>query len=40
MFQELIIADELSLDKFLSNLNFNLYLTKPQINHLKSILNA
>lgn len=40
MFQELIISEELSLDKFLSNLNFDLYLTRPQVNHFKSIINA
>ncbi|MPQ45206.1 IS701 family transposase [Clostridium tarantellae] len=40
MFQELIIPDNLSLDKFLRELNFDLYLTKPQLKHLQSIINA
>lgn len=36
MFQKLIISDELSIDKFFNQL----YLTKPQLKHLKSIMNA
>ena len=31
MFQNTIISDELSIYKFLKKLNFDLYLTKPQI---------
>ena len=31
MFQNTIISDELSLYKFFKQLNFGLYLTKPQI---------
>lgn len=40
MFQELIISDELTLDKYFNKLNFDLYLTKPQLNHLKSLFNG
>ena len=40
MFQNTIISDELSIYKFFKKLNFNLYLTKPQINHLENIMNA
>lgn len=40
MFQKSIIPEELSIDKFFNQLNFNLYLTKPQLNHLQSIMNA
>ena len=40
MFQKSIIPKELSIDKFFNQLNFDLYLTKPQLNHLQSIMNA
>lgn len=40
MFQNTIISDELSLYKFFKQLNFDLYLTKPQIKHLENMFNA
>ncbi|QAA33574.1 transposase [Clostridium manihotivorum] len=40
MFQNTIISDELSIHKFFKQLNFDLYLTKPQLKHLESIVNA
>ena len=40
MFQNTIISDKLSLYKFFKQLNFDLYLTKPQLKHLESIMNA
>ncbi|WP_370778332.1 hypothetical protein [Clostridium sp.] len=40
MFQKTIISDELSLNKFFKELNFDLYLTKPQIKHLENVMNA
>ncbi|NFO15787.1 IS701 family transposase [Clostridium botulinum] len=40
MFMSSIISDELSLHNFLKQLNFDLYLTKPQLEHFKSIMNA
>ena len=40
MFQNTIISDELSIHKFFKQLNFDLYLTNPQLKHLKSIMNA
>ena len=40
MFQNTIISYELSLHKFLKQLNFDLYLTKPQLNHLENIMTA
>ena len=40
MFQNSIIPNELSLYKFFKQLNFDLYLTKPQLKHLESIMNA
>lgn len=40
MFQDTIISDKLSLYKFFKQLNFDLYLTKPQLKHLESIMNA
>ncbi len=40
MFQNLIISNELSLYKFFKQLNFDLYLTKPQLKHLEGIMNA
>lgn len=40
MFQNIIISDKLSLYKFFKQLNFDLYLTKPQLKHLESIMNA
>ena len=40
MFLNSIIPNELSLYKFFKQLNFDLYLTKPQIKHLENIMNA
>jgi len=40
MFQKSIISKELSIDNFFSRLNFDLYLTRPQLHHLKSMMNA
>lgn len=40
MFQKSIISKELSIDKFFNQLNFDLYLTKPQSKHIKNIMNA
>ena len=40
MFNNTIISNELSLHKFFKQLNFDLYLTKPQLNHLESIMDA
>lgn len=40
MFQNLIIPNKLSLDNFLSNLNIDFYLTKPQVKHYKDIMKA
>ena len=40
MFQDTIISDKLSLYKFFKQLNFDLYLTKPQLKHVESIMNA
>lgn len=40
MFQNLIIANELTLDKFLKELKFDLYLTKPQMIHMKNIVKS
>lgn len=40
MFQNTIISDELTIYKFFKQLNFDLYLTKPQLKHLESIINA
>ncbi len=40
MLQNLIITNELTLDKFLKELKFDLYLTKPQITHMKSIVKS
>ena len=40
MFQNTIISEESTLYKFFKQLNFDLYLTKPQLKHLESILNA
>jgi hypothetical protein len=40
MFQNSIISDKLSIYKFFKKLNFDLYLTKPQIQHLENIMNA
>ena len=40
MFQKSIISKELSIDKFFNQLNFDLYLTKPQSKHMKNIMNA
>ncbi|KGM97574.1 transposase, partial [Clostridium botulinum] len=40
MFQNLIISNELSLYKFFKQLNFDLYITKPQLKHLESIMTA
>jgi len=40
MFQKSIISKELSIDNFFNQLKFDLYLTKPQLNHLKNMMNA
>lgn len=40
MLQNKIISDKLSIYKFFKQLNFDLYLTKPQLKHLESIMNA
>lgn len=40
MFQNSIIPNELSIYNFFKQLNFDLYLTKPQIRHLQEALNA
>lgn len=40
MFQNTIIPEELSISNFFKQLNFDLYLTKPQLKHLESIMNA
>ena len=40
MFPNTIISNELSIYKFFKQLNFDLYLTKPQLNHLENISNA
>ncbi len=40
MFQKPIISKELSIGNFFNQLNFDLYLTKPQLSHLKSMMNA
>ena len=40
MFQNIIISDKLSLYKFFKQLNFDLYLTKPQLKHLESIMST
>ena len=40
MFQNTIISDKLSLYKIFKQLNFYLYLTKPQIKHLENIMNV
>ncbi|KGM93342.1 IS701 family transposase (plasmid) [Clostridium botulinum] len=40
MFQNLIISNELSLYKFFKQLNFDLYLTKPQLEHLEGTMTA
>lgn len=40
MFQELIISKDLSLNKFLKDLNCDLYLTKPQFKNLSAILKG
>ncbi|WP_286904505.1 IS701 family transposase [Clostridium sp. UBA1652] len=40
MFQNTIISNELSIYKFFKQLNFDLYLTKPQLKHLESVMNA
>lgn len=40
MFQNSIILNELSIYNFFKQLNFDLYLTKPQIRHLQTTLNA
>mgnify|MGYP004538309713 CR=1 FL=1 len=39
MFRNTIISDKLSLYKFFNQLNFDLYLTKPQLKYLESIMN-
>ena len=40
MFQNTIISNELSIYKFLKQLNFDFYLTKPKLRHLEAIMNA
>ena len=40
MFQNTIISDELSIYKFFNQLNFDFYLTNPQLKHLENIMNA
>ena len=40
MFKNTIISNELSIYKFFNHLNFDFYLTKPQLRHLKNIMNA
>ncbi|KGM94950.1 hypothetical protein Z968_10410 [Clostridium novyi A str. 4552] len=40
MFQNSIISNKLSLYKFFKQLNFDLYLTKPQLEHLEGIMTA
>ena len=40
MFRNTIISNKLSLYKFFNQLNFDLYLTKPQLKYLESIMNA
>lgn len=40
MFQNSIILNYLSLYKFFKQLNFDLYLTKPQLKHLEGIITA
>ena len=40
MFQNTIISNELSIYKFFKQLNFDFYLTKPQLRHLENIMNA
>ena len=40
MFQNTIISDELSIYKFFKQLNFDFYLTNPQLKHLENIMNA
>ena len=40
MFQNTIISNELSIYKFFKQLNFDFYLTKPQLKHLENIMNA
>ncbi|MGL5086733.1 MAG: IS701 family transposase, partial [Clostridium sp.] len=40
MFYNAIISNELSIYKFFKQLNFDLYLTKPQLSHLENMMNA
>jgi hypothetical protein len=40
MFQNTIISNELSIYKFFEQLNFDFYLTKPQLRHLENVMNA
>lgn len=40
MFQNSIISNELPIYNFFRQLNLNLYLTKPQLNHMKNIMSA
>jgi len=40
MFQNTIISNELSVYKFFKQLNFDFYLTKPQLRHLEAMMNA
>lgn len=40
MLQNTIISEELSIYNFFKQLKFDLYLTKPQLQHLEGIMNA
>ncbi|SFU81525.1 hypothetical protein SAMN04487886_11841, partial [Clostridium sp. DSM 8431] len=40
MFQNTIISNEPSIYKFFNQLNFDFYLTNPQLKHLENIMNA
>ena len=40
MFQNTIISEELSIYKFFNQLNFDFYLTNPQLKHLENIMNV
>lgn len=40
MFENTIISDELSIYKCFNQLNYDFYLTKPQLRHLENIVNA
>ncbi|SFU69080.1 hypothetical protein SAMN04487886_11041, partial [Clostridium sp. DSM 8431] len=40
MFQNTIISNEPLIYKFFNQLNFDFYLTNPQLKHLENIMNA